>query len=64
MPADTIKIGNGFGVHVVVICRCGWLMRDSESGTYCVNPGCLLKTKLYSIWVEVEEIKIPQGAVA
>jgi hypothetical protein len=54
----------GFNVLVMTFCRCGWLMQDSPSGTYCVNPQCLLKTRLYQVKVDVQELQIPQGAAA
>jgi len=54
----------GFSVMVMTFCRCGWLMQDSESGTYCVNPQCLLKTRLFQVRADVEEIPVPFGKAA
>jgi hypothetical protein len=64
MPEFKFHHGIGFTAHVMMLCRCGWLMQDSEGGTYCVNPECDLKTRLYNISVGVEEVPVPKGAAA
>jgi hypothetical protein len=64
MTEGVMKTARGFGVHLMVFCPCGWLMQDCESGTYCVNSECGLRTRLFEVSVKIDEIPLPKGAAA
>jgi len=53
-----------FQAAVMIVCACGWLMQENESGRYCGNPICVLNTRLYKVGVTVEEVPLPTGAAA
>lgn len=42
---------------VQLICDCGWVLEENESGVYrCTNPQCANRMKLYRITVNTEPV--------